>query len=366
MTAPARVVVMLCTAGRGGMRSVVEGYRTDGFLHRHQVRWLITHDEGGLAKRLALALRAWLALLGLLLRRRVRLVHSHMAMRGSFWRKSLFNGTARAFGVPVLAHLHGSEFREFHAALPSRLQRLVTREFEACTEVLVLSQEWADFVLGIAPSARVKVLPNYVRMPAAVASTAASATGEVVGLFLGVIGQRKGVFDLLPALAQALPVAPGLRLRIGGNGDVDAARARARELGVEEQVEFLGWVSGDNKAKALAEAQFYVLPSHNEGLPMSLLEAMAYGLPVISTRVGGIPGLVRDGTEGLLVNAGDVSALSDAMVRMASDASWRQMAGHAARAHVQQDFSDAVVLPELEATYARVATASGVASETLP
>lgn len=357
---------MLCTAGRGGMRAVVEGYRDDGVFDRHQVRWLVTHDEGSLAHRLALALRAWLTLVALLLRRRVRLVHSHMAMRGSFWRKALFNATARAFGVPVLAHLHGSEFREFHAALSPRLQRRVGREFEACAEVLVLSAEWAVFVRGIAPRARVRVLPNYVRVPVAVASTSPSAHGDVVGLFLGVVGQRKGVFDLLPALADALRLAPALRLRIGGNGDVEGARKLARELGVEAQVEFLGWVSGAVKAQALAAAQFYVLPSHNEGLPMSLLEAMAHGLPVISTRVGGIPGLVRDGTDGLLVDAGDVPALAVALARMATDATWRQAAGREARARVQLEFSDAVVLPQLDAAYARTATLPGVAGETPP
>lgn len=343
------------------MRAVVEGYRNDGVFDRHQVRWLVTHDEGGILRRLLLALLAWMALLGLLLQRRVRLVHSHMAMRGSFWRKSLFNATARAFGVPVLAHLHGSEFRQFHAALSPRLQQRVAREFEACAEVLVLSPEWADFVQGIAPRARVRVLPNYVCMPAVVARTAASATGEVVGLFLGVVGQRKGVFDLLPALAQALRLAPGLRLRIGGNGDVDAARARVRELGLDSQVEFLGWVSGDTKAQALAVAQFYVLPSHNEGLPMSLLEAMAHGLPVISTRVGGIPGLVRDGTDGLLVDAGDVPALARALVRMATDAHWRGSAGQAARSRVQQGFSDEVVLPLLDLAYADASARRGPA-----
>lgn len=366
MTATAPVVVMLCTAGRGGMRAVVEGYRDDGVFRSHNVRWLVTHDEGSLAHRLNLALLAWLTLLSLLIRRRVRLVHSHMAMRGSFWRKSLFNLTARAFGVPVLAHLHGSEFRQFYAALSPWLQRRVAHEFEACHEVLVLSQEWADFVLGIAPRARVHVLPNYVRMPEPAASMSTTATGEVVGLFLGVVGQRKGVFDLLPALAEALHVAPSLRLRVGGNGEVAEALARARELGLDGQVEFLGWVSGEVKARALTAAQFYVLPSHNEGLPMSLLEAMAHGLPVIATRVGGIPSLVSDGTDGLLVSAGDVPSLTSALVRMATDADWRRAAGEAARARVQRDFSDTVVLPQLDACYARATAASGAAGRKAP
>ncbi|MBN8507445.1 MAG: glycosyltransferase family 4 protein [Burkholderiales bacterium] len=355
-----REVVMLCTAARGGMRAVVEGYRDDGVFAQHRVRWIVTHDEGSLPRRLRLAASAWLALLALLLRRRVALVHSHMAMRGSFWRKSLFNATARAFGVPVLAHLHGSEFRQFHAALSPRLQRRVAKEFEACAGVLVLSEAWAAFVRGVAPRATVTVLPNYVRLPALPADAGAAPDGGVTGLFLGVIGKRKGVYDLLPALAQALRQVPGLRLLIGGNGEVERARARSAELGIDRRVEFLGWVSGGRKAELLSSAQFYVLPSHNEGLPMSLLEAMAHGLPVISTRVGGIPELVRDGIDGLLVEPGDVRALTDALVRVGSDDAWRAAAGRSGRERVAEAFSDQVVLPRLASAYAAALAGSSI------
>ena len=331
------------------MRSVVEGYAADGVFARHNVRWLVTHNEGSLLARLFIALRAYLKLLSMLLGRRVAFVHSHMAMRGSFWRKRAFNATARWFGVPVIAHLHGSEFKDFYRALPIPRQRQVVQEFERCARVLVLSDSWAEFVRGIAPRAHVQVLPNYVSLPSS------PGTGgnprSVTGLFLGLVGQRKGVFDLLPALAKAIEQVPPLILRVGGNGEVEKARALADALGLADHVAFPGWLSGEAKRLALAAADFYVLPSHNEGLPMSLLEAMSFGLPVIATRVGGIPELVRDGVDGLLVAPGDVEALAMAMIRLARDADLRQQMGRAARERVASNYSDTVVLPQLEALY---------------
>lgn len=360
MSAGDRVVVMLCTAARGGMRAVVEGYRDDGLFERHRVRWIVTHDEGSALHRVSLALRAASRLLFLLLRGRVAMVHSHMAMRGSFWRKAALNRLARAFGVPVIAHLHGSEFKTFHASLPPILRRAVTREFESCARVLVLSNSWADFVRSIAPAARVMVMPNYVRVPTVAARPAAGL--DVIGVFMGVVGARKGVYDLIPALSEALKRAPALCLRLGGNGELERARRMAAELGVAGRVECLGWVSGAAKLQALSSAHFYVLPSHNEGLPMSILEAMACGLPVVATRVGGIPELVRDGIDGLLVDAGDVPALAAALARMAEDAEWRLAAGVQARARVQDGYSDRAVLPRLDVLYAELGEPSTAAS----
>lgn len=349
---PTRQVVMLCTAQRGGMRAVVEGYRNAGLFQRFAVRWLVTHTEGSAFRRLSVALRAWLQLLLMLMRGQVAAVHSHMAMRGSFWRKSFFNATARVFGVPVLAHLHGSEFKQFHAALSPRLQRRVANEFARCHVVLVLSQSWAEFVRGISPDARVVVMPNHVPLPALPVDPIAPADdAPVTVLFLGVVGDRKGVFDLLPAMAQALKQAPALRLVIGGNGEVERARQVAASLGLADHVRFLGWISGAQKLAALESSDVYVLPSHNEGLPVSILEAMSHGLPIIATRVGGIPELVRDGTDGCLVEAGDVQSLAAALVKLAQSATLRRAWGQAARLRVATVYSDDVVLPRLRAVY---------------
>jgi glycosyltransferase involved in cell wall biosynthesis len=345
-------IVMLCTRGRGGMRAVVEGYREGGLFQRYPVRWLVTHDEGSAFRRLSIAVRAYLNLLAMLLAGRVATVHSHMAMRGSFWRKSLFNATARGAGVPVIAHLHGSEFKQFYAALSPRLQRRVSIEFERCHCVLVLSRSWAEFVRSIAPRAHVVEMPNHVRLQPPREFLAPSQGEDVVTvLFLGLVGDRKGVFDLLPALASALQAAPSLRLVIGGNGELDRARAMVTTLGLDKQVQLLGWVTGDQKQAALRSADVYVLPSHNEGLPVSILEAMSHGLPIVATRVGGIPELLRDGVDGLLLEPGDVPALASALVRLATQRDQRINMGQAARQRISEGYCDDVVLPRLYEVY---------------
>jgi glycosyltransferase involved in cell wall biosynthesis len=343
-------VLMLCTAARGGMRAVVEGYRRDGLFSAQAIELVTTHAEGSVLYRLRLALIALVQVFLALTQGNVGLLHIHMAMRGSFWRKSIFAALARRFGVPVLLHLHGSEFELFYAQQGRWRQRLICRRLALASGVVVLSDSWARFVRTLAPTARVTVLPNYVPMPPAISRM--GGLGKPVSfLFLGLLGHRKGVFDLLPAFAQVLASCPGARLVLGGNGEVEQARQQAEALGIAQHVHFAGWVDGDTKTRLLAEADVFVLPSHNEGLPVAILEAMAVALPVLSTRVGGIPELVREGQDGLLVNAGDQQALAAAMVTLALDDAGRSRMGAAGAARVHASYSDAVILPKLVALY---------------
>ncbi len=112
-----------------------------------------------------------------------------------------------------------------------------------------------------------------------------------------------------------------------------------------------GWVDGAAKERLTAEAGLYVLPSHNEGLPMSVLEAMAAGLAVVTTRVGGIPELVTDGVDGLLVEPGAPAALADTLSRLIAEPALRLRLMAAGRRRIEQAYSDAVVLPRLRAIY---------------
>ncbi|MCL6262743.1 glycosyltransferase family 4 protein [Craterilacuibacter sp. RT1T] len=348
----AKQPVMLCTAGRGGMLSVVERYQADGLFSRWNVRLLSPHEEGSLSRRLWVALRALLIFCRELLLRRVSLLHCHVAMAGSFWRKSVFAWLAFACRVPVIFHLHGSDLKPWYAAQSPFLQKCIRSTLEHCSAVLVLSDSWADYIHSLAPTARVQVLPNYVELPSVTLSRQVQPVVNI--LFLGIIGERKGVFDLLPAFAQARAIYPFMRLQIGGNGELEQARRQAEALGLAADVDFLGWVGGAERDKLLAEADLMVLPSYNEGLPISLLEAMAWSLPIISTRVGGIPELVSDGVSGLLLDAGDIDGLRDALLRLALDASLRKSMGQAGRLRVASTFSRAAVLPVLEALYAKL------------
>jgi glycosyltransferase involved in cell wall biosynthesis len=333
------------------MRSVVDGYLADGFFSRWNVELLYSHVEGGFALRLTVAVKAFLYHIGLLLRRRVGLVHCHSAMRSSFWRKSLFSLVSRMAGVPVVFHLHGSEMQSFVEAQSALFQRLIGWILAKQSVVVVLSMSWLHYVKSISPQANVKILPNYVELPEERGNAIGDSGTNVVVLFLGLVGTRKGVYDLLPAFKEALVQVPSLHLIIGGNGEVDRAQALAVELQIENQVTFAGWVNGKEKVDLLKRAQIYVLPSYNEGLPVSLLEAMSWQVPVISTRVGGIPDLVREGVDGLLIDAGDRTALSSAIIELAQQTELRQKMGIAARDQVNNNFSKQVVMPKLEELY---------------
>lgn len=351
-----KTIVMLSTAGKGGMLSVVEAYRRDGLFDRWNIRFIPSHVEGTLLRRLGCAAYAYLHFLVLATLGRVAVVHCHISMYGSFWRKSLFASTARLFGIDVILHLHGSDMKEFYDALPPWAQGIASGQLNAATAVLVLSESWRDFVRSIAPGARIIVLPNYVEIPdsrtVANGSIPDAASDRINVLFLGIVGERKGSYDLLQAFAQAVRREPRLHLSIGGNGEIEKAKAFVRELGLGRHVSFLGWVDGNEKQRLMAEADVFVLPSYNEGLPVSVLEAMAWGIPVVTTPVGGIPELITHGVNGFFVPPGDVYALQERLVALAGNASTRVTVGRAAREAILGRFSREAILPVLESLYA--------------
>jgi glycosyltransferase involved in cell wall biosynthesis len=350
MTArPGTNLVMLSTAGRGGMRSVVDAYARDGLFTRWNVHVLYPHVEGHLLRRIWAAALALAPFTVMLFRGQVGLLHSHVATKGSFWRKAAFAELARWFRVPVVLHLHGGEMEVFYDAQPSLGKRQVRRQLEKANRVIVLSPYWRDFVATVAPGAKIETVVNYVRLPSHSECVMPHRGLRVV--FLGVICDRKGIYDLLSAFKLGHETIPEMQLLMGGHGEVDEATAAVQALKLTESVVILGWVAGVAKDALLSTADIFVLPSYYEAMPISLLEAMSFGVPVISTRVGGIPELVRDEVDGFLVEAGDVSALGERLNRLAADPELRRRMGDAGRQRVATEFSDVAVLPRLESIY---------------
>lgn len=350
--APCRSVLMVGTSfqTKGGISSVVRGYADGGLFERVNCRYVITHRDGSAPTRVFTALSGWCrAFVGLF--RDAPLVHIHLSQRGSFWRKSAVCFMARLMGRPYIVHLHGSEFMTFfdRECSPAQ-QRIVSRLFERSALVLALSDTWRDNVLRMAPTCRVEVLANAVAMPDLSRIRREPGRAPTV-LCLGRLGKRKGSFDLLEAFAR-LPDR-NARLILAGDGDIERVREHARRLGLADRVSCPGWLSRDQTADALAAATVFVLPSYAEGLPMALLEAMSYALPVITTPVGGIPGVIRHGENGLLVEPGDVAGLTNALAALLADPAERARLGAATRLTVEQRFSQDAAIDRLAAVYRR-------------
>lgn len=335
---------------KGGIASVVKVYQAAGLFDRFGIDYLATHCDGGALAKLRIMASAYGRFLTRLARGRIGLVHIHVASRASFWRKSGFFLLAALCRVPAILHLHGAEFAQFYGEECGPIRRRLVRHiFDRATRVVVLSDAWRDWARGMSRNPRIDAIYNPVMLPATVGAWAGREAGAV--LSLGRIGKRKGSYDLLAAVARIAPRVAGVRVLLGGDGELDGARARAAELGVGDRLALLGWVGGDDKEDYLARATVYTLPSYNEGLPMSVLEAMAAGLPIVSTPVGGIPEAVSDGVEGYLVAPGDVAALAARLEQLLTDAPLARRMGEAARRKVETTFSSAAVLPRVEQLY---------------
>ena len=158
--------------------------------------------------------------------------------------------------------------------------------------------------------------------------------------FVGRLDPVKGADLLLDALAALRASHPDVTATFIGDGpQAEHTRAYARTLGIDQMVNFLGAQPETAVASLLQHSDLLVLPSFAEGLPVVLMEAMATGLPVVASRIAGIPELVRDGENGILIPAGDTTALIQAMDRLLSDPALRYRLGQAGRESVLADFT---------------------------
>lgn len=351
-----RCIVMLGTAfgTKGGISAVVNVYRAGGLFTRWPIRYLATHREGRTWPKLALAVGSFTRFAGLLLARRVAALHVHSASRASFWRKSPFLLLAFLSARPVIFHLHGGGFREFFEQDCGPLARTWVRAvFGRAAKVVVLSPRWEVWVRSVTPQAKVRVIPNPA--PAVKAIREKLVNADPILLFLGAILEKKGVFDLLQAVAALGEDYPRLRLVLAGSGPAQTqVIERARALGIASQVEMPGWVDAAGRDAWLAQADVFVLPSHYEGMPMSILEAMAAGLPVIASDVGGIPEMIDQDIEGLLIVPGDVPALIAALEKLLLDVALRESMGRAAQRKVERCYAAERVLEQIDGVYREI------------
>ncbi|RYF88046.1 MAG: glycosyltransferase family 1 protein, partial [Chitinophagaceae bacterium] len=197
-------------------------------------------------------------------------------------------------------------------------KRFIKFIIEKADVVVCLSEVWREFFSSNFKLKKLVIINNVI--PTAVRD-AHDKNGEAINLlFLGQIGVRKGLFDLLDVLAQNRSEFKNkVRLTIGGIGEVERLEKTLADHQFNGDVKFAGWVNGTKKAELLNGCDVYVLPSYFEGLPISILEAMSYGKPVISTHVGGIPEIVKPGVNGWLFEPGDKNALGSIIAEAMND-----------------------------------------------
>jgi glycosyltransferase involved in cell wall biosynthesis len=262
--------------------------------------------------------------------------------------------TSEISGIPFSFTLHGPDifFEPRRWRLDAKIRRA---SFVACISHFCRAQamafadpgDWDKLAIvhcGVDPS---RYLPSQDRV--------ARSTGHNL-LFVGRLAAVKGLPVLFQALAGMVSDHPDLKLTLIGDGpDRVLLQGQVNQFGLQDHVAFSGYQSQDAVAKALLENDLLVLPSFAEGVPVVLMEAMAAGLPVLTTRIAGVPELVEDGISGILVPPGSVNALADGLRKLLADADLRHRMGQAGRQKVIAEFTASTEAARLATLFAGVA-----------
>ncbi len=318
-----------------------------------QVSHVATFDQGSAIHNIIVFIKAIQSLLVAIITKKVDIIHIHFSERGSTLRKSILLFISLIFRQRILVHSHGATYEAFYDGLPPWIQKILVSLFSRCTKFIALSKSWENYYAQTfcLDENQITVLYNPVAMPATVPDRLGKKNLKFV--FLGRIGSRggaldlaqsvvsfpkqeKGSFELIKAFAK-LPESDkeNVELVLAGNGDLETANQLIADLRMQDKITILAWINPDQRDELLAGADAFILPSYNEGLPMSMLESMAWGLPVIVTPVGGIPEVITHQENGLLIEPGNKNQLMQAMQDLIQDEDLRISLGTAGRRSVE-------------------------------
>lgn len=325
------------------MPAVVRALLRSPLAERYRFVAIPTYRDRNPTRRLLLFARALITLAGWCARPGQRIVHVHMAARGSMYRKALIVAVAKLMRRPVVLHVHAGsgDIDAFVDRLGPLRRRILRAAFAASDRVLSVSASSAGTLRARLTEAEIIVVPN---APPEVVANAPRADGERVEiLFLGGFDNPvKGGAVLVEALPALLQRCPQASVVLAGPGKAPN--------GLPDRVRWGGWLDEAAKDKAFESADLFAMPSLSEGLPVALLEAMARGLPIVVSRVGGVPEVVTDGADAVLVEPGEPAVLASRLSELVEDPQRRRELGEAAAERARR-LADDDVYGRLDAIY---------------
>ena len=324
MIGPARSV-------NGGISAVVNNYYKAGLDKKVQMQYIGTMEDGSKWHKLKVAMKALVQFIFTV--SKFDLVHINMASDVSLYRKIPFICLAKVFGKKLVIHQHGGNFKQFYYSecSPKRRQ-FVQKILRKADAFIVVAPYLKDIFKDIVEEEKIVVFPNAIEIPRNVSKE----YGEQNLLFLGRLCKEKGIGELLDAVKNLKSEFPKLHLYLGGVWVDDKLEHKAKEF--ESYVHYLGWIGAEQKDEYLKKCNIFVLPTYFEGLPMSLLEGMAYGCACVASEVGGIPQVMTNGKDGILIPAKEENALKEALKKLLESPSLQKELGRNARKTVEEGY----------------------------
>lgn len=339
---------------KGGIAAVVNGYRGSQLEKDYEITYVESYKDGSKFDKLLKGICSYFHFAKILLFNKPDIVHIHSSFGPSFYRKMPFIYMASVCRIPIVNHIHGADFDEFYVNASESKKKKVKKIYEKCSVLIALSEEWKECLSQIVSPSKISIVENYSILHEDALKQRLERKCNNIVLFLGELGKRKGCYDIPEVIAQVKKSIPDVRFVLAGAGDEVDEKAIEKlidEENVSDNVEFPGWVRGDMKDKLLREADVFFLPSYNEGMPMSVLDAMGYGMPVVSTNVGGIPKIVHNGENGYCCKPGDVNTMSLMIIKLLMNQRIREKAEERSVVIVKEKYSLEAHINQIEILY---------------
>lgn len=322
---------------KGGIASVVSGYRNSELEKKYDIKYIETYTDKNKLCKVLKAISAYLKFAFCLIFWNPDMVHIHSSFSGSFYRKLPFIYLSSIWHKPILNHVHGAEFDKFYLNATEKKQNRVRSAYRRCQKIIALSEEWKNNLSNIVPEEKIEIIENY-----SVIQNVENREPKQTILFLGFLCERKGCYDIPHIVKKVVDKFPNVKFVLAGSGseeDEKKIKKLIMENNVKSNVQFPGWVRGNQKNDLLLNADIFLLPSYSEGMPMAILDAMGYGLPIISTDVGGISEIVHYGENGYIFAPGNIQGFSNAIITLLDDKDLMKKMGQKSLEIIKDGFS---------------------------
>ncbi len=309
---------------KGGIAAVISGYYGSTLEQDFDITYVESYKDGSKLSKFFKALSGYFNFIKCLIFNKPDIVHIHSSFGASFYRKIPFIYMASWAKIPILNHVHGADFNVFYTNATHKKKNLIKKVYNKCTKFIALSNEWKENLSKIVSEDKIVIIENYSVINEQAFEQRLNRDCNNTVLFLGELGPRKCCYDIPDVVEKVVTKIPNVKFVFAGDGiGKDHIREAIKEKGLFNNIDLPGWVRGEQKDELLKQADIFFLPSYNEGMPMSILDSMGYGLPIISTLVGGIPNIVYNDKNGYLFEPGDIEDFSNAIVDLLTNSEKR-------------------------------------------
>lgn len=337
-------VMMVGSAERsnGGVSTVLKLLKTSFLWNKYNCYWLGTQIQGNKFIKLFYAIKAYIVVFFIIWK--YKIIHFHTVPDISLIVQLPVFLLAILWRKKIILHLHvGNQIKDFK---DSKLFHFCIKKSD---KVLLLSQSWTSQFKQLFPSLNVSV--DFLYNPCLSVESLDYSMHKNTIIFAAHLNSNKAYDVLLKGFEIINKKYPEWGLIIMGDGEVDKAKKLAVDLDISQRVTFTGYIEGKEKEKIFKEAGIYCMCSYKEGFPMVVLEAWSYGVPVITTPVGGLPEVLEEQKNSLAFNFGNYIELSQKLDFLISNYQLRTEMSSYSKEYVTKNFSLNIISEKLDSIY---------------